>query len=53
MLKETCRYTFTVSVVNGFALCAALVLKLLHLLSLTVVKLQQHVDQFISCLLHQ
>lgn len=51
--KDKCQQTFAVDAVDGLALSAAfyLYLRLLH--SVIVVKLQQHVDQLISSLLHQ
>lgn len=52
-LKRMLVCTFTVHVVRGLALGAAFLLNLFHFLSLIVVKLQQHVDELISSLLHQ
>lgn len=51
--KDKCQQTFAVDAVDGLALGAAFCLYLRLLQSLIVVKLQQHVDQLISSLLHQ
>lgn len=45
--------TFSVQVVQGLFVSAAVLLDLLLFLFMTVVKLHQHVNQFIGCLLHE